>query len=73
MNDVEYERVVDARVQRILATDPAYRYAESAEEQAAIEEQVTEAVERALAREQEHTPGCGRRDDHDAPRECAAD
>lgn len=50
MNDADYERIVDARVQRALATDPAYLHAENAEQQARREEEITAEVERDLER-----------------------
>jgi hypothetical protein len=41
-----HEQVIDAQVQSILARDPAYRNAESAEAQAEREREITEACER---------------------------
>lgn len=40
-DEVEVERLIDARVQRRLATDSAYRNAENAEEQSAREDEIT--------------------------------
>lgn len=54
MQDVDRERIIDKRVQRILATDPAYRNAENAEQQAAREEHITKLVEDALDRDIAH-------------------
>ena len=51
MDDVTYERVVDARVQRRLASDSRYRNAESAEEQAQAEEAITREVEAEIQHE----------------------
>lgn len=45
MTEAELERLIDARVQRRLATDRAYRFAENAEAQAAREAAITRAVE----------------------------
>jgi hypothetical protein len=53
MNDVDYERVVDTRVQRRLAVDAAYRNAEDAEAQAEREAEITAGVERDLEAERE--------------------
>lgn len=50
MTDAEYERLVDARVQRALATDPRYRNAENAEEQAEAERE----IEREIVADLEH-------------------
>jgi hypothetical protein len=54
MNDVERERIVDRRVQRILATDSAYRNAENAEEQQEREDEIERMVEDALDRDIAH-------------------
>jgi hypothetical protein len=54
MSDVEREKIVDRRVQRILATDPAYLNAENAEEQQEREEHITQLVEDALDRDIAH-------------------
>lgn len=48
MTDSEYERLVDARVQRALKTDPRYVNAENAEEQAEAEEAITAEAEATL-------------------------
>lgn len=45
--DSEAERVIDARVQRALGTDRAYRNAESAEAAQKREDEITEQVEAA--------------------------
>lgn len=45
--DTDAERVIDARVQRALLTDRAYRNAANAEEQAEREDQIVAAVEAA--------------------------
>jgi hypothetical protein len=45
MNEAEYERLVDARVQRRLSADSRYMNAENAEEQAQAEEAITAEVE----------------------------
>jgi hypothetical protein len=45
--DTDAERVIDARVQRALATDKAYRNAENAEEQQNREDEITAQVEAA--------------------------
>jgi hypothetical protein len=49
-SESDLERAIDARVQRRLQTDPRYRYAENAEEQAeaeaAIEAEVIAELER---------------------------
>jgi alkanesulfonate monooxygenase SsuD/methylene tetrahydromethanopterin reductase-like flavin-dependent oxidoreductase (luciferase family) len=39
--DTDRERVIDARVQRRLATDHAYRNAENADDQARREDEIT--------------------------------
>lgn len=44
----EFERAVDREVQRRLATDRAYRFAENAEEQAERETEIEDAVVREL-------------------------
>lgn len=44
----ETERVIDALVQRRLATDPAYRNAENAEAQAEREAEIVREVERQV-------------------------
>ena len=49
MNDSQYERMIDARVQRLLSTDSAYRNAENAEEAQEREDEITAAVEREFA------------------------
>lgn len=48
MDEATYERIADARVQRRLAIDAAYRNAENAEEQAIREDEITEQVCREL-------------------------
>lgn len=48
MTDSEIERIIDARVQRRLATDAAYLNAENAEEQAAREAVIVAQEERAI-------------------------
>ncbi len=45
----EIEEMLDARVQSLLARDAAYRNAETADEQAERERELTEAVEREFA------------------------
>lgn len=52
--DTDRERIIDARVWRILATDRAYLHAESAEAQAAREDAVTRMVEDAYDRDAAH-------------------
>jgi hypothetical protein len=46
--DADIERAIDKRVMRRLMTDRAYRNAESAEDQAAREDEITRQVEREL-------------------------
>jgi len=50
MTESEYERLVDARVQRALATDHRYIYAEDAEQQAEAER----AIEAEIVADIEH-------------------
>ncbi len=40
MNETEREKLLDARIQRRLATDSAYRYAMNADEQSRREEEI---------------------------------
>lgn len=40
ITDTDRERIIDQRVQRRLATDRAYRYAEDAEQQAQREDEI---------------------------------
>lgn len=48
MTDAERERILDARIQRRLATDRAYRNAANAEEQAQREEEIEREEEARL-------------------------
>lgn len=49
MNEAERERILDARIQRRLATDAAYRNAENADEQAARENAIENEEDARLA------------------------
>lgn len=51
MNEVERERILDARIMRRLSTDRAYRFAENAEEQKAREEEVEREEDERLTLE----------------------
>lgn len=51
MNDVDREHILDRRIQHRLATDPAYRYAENAEEQSDREDEIEREEEERLDRE----------------------
>lgn len=53
MNDAERERILDARIMRRLATDRAYRNAESAADQSARELEVELEEEARLVAELE--------------------
>lgn len=53
MNEEQIERVIDARVQRRLATDKAYLNAENADEQAEREAEIVAEVMRELGLEVE--------------------
>jgi hypothetical protein len=54
MTESEREQEIDRRVQRILATDSAYRNAENAEEQAERERHIEDLVIDALDRDIAH-------------------
>lgn len=55
----DFEQILDARIQRRLATDSAYRYAETIEEQAEREDEISEQEYNKLARGYEYNePHC---------------
>lgn len=54
-SDAELEAAIDRRVQRRLATDREYRFAETAEQQAEREDEITRQVERELGLDEEVT------------------
>lgn len=58
MNESERERVLDARIQRRLSTDTAYRYAENAEDQKRREEEIEEGEVARLEAELPETAPC---------------
>jgi hypothetical protein len=45
MNDGEREKILDRRIMARLATDPAYKHAENAEQQAEREAEITREEE----------------------------